>query len=113
MQRERRFSPPRFYLARATDIKVIHLVIVSGRSFTRHDMSMYAAALAYHILFSLFPFVIFLLALLSYFDLHKIFASITGQAQLVLPQPATAQIHMVLGKITKTTEPFGQIYITE
>ena len=99
MQQERRFFHSLFYLDRATDIEVIHLVVQSSKSFVKHDMSMHAAALAYHILFSLFPFIIFLLALLSYFDLHEIFASISGQAQLLLPPPAMVQINMVFNEL--------------
>lgn len=38
----------------------------SARSFARHDMAVYAMALAYRGLFGIFPFAIFLVAVLSW-----------------------------------------------
>jgi membrane protein len=37
------------------------------------DMAVYAAALSYHLLFSIFPFMIFLLALLSLLNITELF----------------------------------------
>lgn len=42
-------------------------------NFLRHDMSTYAAALAYRGLFALFPFLIFLIALLNALDIARPF----------------------------------------
>ena len=42
--------------------KLRHLVERSVRSFSRHDMAVYAMALAYRGLLALFPFAIFLVA---------------------------------------------------
>ncbi|MBC7414997.1 MAG: YihY/virulence factor BrkB family protein [Herminiimonas sp.] len=75
---------------------IVDLIVQASRAFARHDMSTYAAALAYHTLFSLFPFIIFFLALLSYLNLAEMFTWIRGHAQLVLPPSAMAQLNLVL-----------------
>ena len=45
----------------------------SIREFLADDMPTYAAGLAYQILFALLPFVIFLLALLSFLEIPRFF----------------------------------------
>jgi membrane protein len=51
------------------------------RDFMADDMPTYAAALAYHLLFSLFPFVLLVLVVIGYFDLSIFFKWIRDQAQ--------------------------------
>ncbi len=58
----------------------------SVKEFLRNDMTTYAAALAYHVLFALFPFVIFLVALLGFLNIPQFFDWLVGQAQTALPQ---------------------------
>jgi membrane protein len=43
-------------------------------------MAVYAAALSYHLLFSIFPFMIFLLALLSLLNITELFDWMLKQA---------------------------------
>ncbi len=77
-------------------------VLVIGRSirqFVAHDMSTYAAALAYQILFSLFPFIIFLIALFGFFQLSDFFEWLRQQAQAFLPPPAMEQVNKVIGEL--------------
>jgi membrane protein len=45
----------------------------SAREFTDDDMPTYAAALAYHAMFALFPFLIFLVALLGFLQIPQFF----------------------------------------
>lgn len=61
---------PRFFtlLARAVD------------NFLRHDMSTYAAALAYRALFALFPFVIGVMALINAMDAPRLFEMLADWA---------------------------------
>ncbi|MEH6671886.1 YihY/virulence factor BrkB family protein [Halopseudomonas sp.] len=59
------------------------------RNFIDDDMPTYAAALSYRALFSLFPFLLFLIAMLSFLNLGNFFTWLREQAALVLP--ATAQ----------------------
>ncbi|GAC1406985.1 MAG: YihY/virulence factor BrkB family protein [Burkholderiaceae bacterium] len=84
---------------RTSRVGIVDLIVQASRAFSRDDMSTYAAALAYHTLFSLFPFIIFLLALLSYLNLAEMFAWIRGHAQLVLPPPAMEQLNVVLSEV--------------
>ena len=45
------------------------LMVEAARRFSRHDMSTYGAALAFHVLFSVFPFIILLMALGGFLNL--------------------------------------------
>ncbi len=71
----------------------------SIKGFVEHDMTTYAAALAYHVLFSLFPFIIFLIALCSFFELSDFFDWLRQQARAVLPQPAMEQVNRVIDEL--------------
>lgn len=75
------------------------LFMQSYRAFNRHDMSVYAAALAYHVLFSLFPFVIFLIALLSFFEMSAFFDWLREQAAVFLPKVAMEQVDAVIREL--------------
>ncbi len=55
------------------------------RQFGTNDMSTYAAALAYRALFSIFPFVLFLMAMLGFLHLPGFFDWLREQSALVLP----------------------------
>jgi hypothetical protein len=57
----------------------------SIKNFSADDMLVYAAALSYQLFFSLFPFVIFLLALLGVLNLTSFFDWLIKQSQTVLP----------------------------
>lgn len=67
--------------------------------FAEDDMLSYAAALSYQLLFALFPFLIFLLALLSFLNLGALFDWILEQARLALPGPALEQVETVVTEI--------------
>ena len=44
----------------------------SIKKFSADDMLVYAVAVSYQVFFSLFPFIIFLLALLGFLNLHPL-----------------------------------------
>lgn len=71
----------------------------SVKEFLRKDMTTYAAALAYHVLFALFPFVIFLVALLGFLNIPQFFDWLVGQAQTALPQQAAGQVVQVIRQV--------------
>jgi hypothetical protein len=48
----------------------------SVKGFVRHDMAVYAMALAYRGLFALLPFAVFLVAVLSFLRLDAVFGTI-------------------------------------
>jgi membrane protein len=67
--------------------------------FFAHDMPTYAAALAYRVLFSLFPFLIFLTALLGFFRMPQLFDWLREQAAYVLPAEAMQLVDTVLSEL--------------
>lgn len=71
----------------------------SVKEFLDDDMATYAAALAYQVLLSLFPFIIFLIALLSFLRIPGFFDWLVEQARGVLPQDALGQVTEVIGEV--------------
>jgi membrane protein len=69
------------------------------RGFVDDDMGTYAAALAFHALLALFPFVIFLLTLLGALGLSDFFSWLLSQARIALPADAYALVAQVIGEI--------------
>ena len=55
------------------------------KDFFVDDMATYAAAVAFHLFLALFPFVIFLVALLSFLHLPGFFDWLLSQARVALP----------------------------
>lgn len=66
-------------------INPFELLKRSLRAFNKDDMLTYAAALSYSALFGLFPFLIFLVALLSFLQIPEFFDWLLEQARTVLP----------------------------
>ncbi len=71
----------------------------SVKDFFDDKMMTYAAALAYQVLFAIFPFVIFLVALLGFLNLSDFFDWLLQQAQVVLPRTAMANVRQVIDEI--------------
>jgi membrane protein len=65
-------------------------------------MVTYAAALAYHILFALFPFYLFLVALLGFLQIPDFFDWILEQASTVLPADAYTIVERVVRDLQET-----------
>lgn len=74
----------------------------SVRDFLDDDMTSYASALAYQALFSLFPFVLFLLALIGFLKLPDFFSWLQQQAAMLLPIDAMEQVNAVIDQIKKS-----------
>ncbi len=60
----------------------------AAKNFMGHDMTTYAAALSYAILFALFPFLLFLISLLSVLNLQGFFDWMLEQAESTFPADA-------------------------
>ncbi len=58
------------------------------KNFRKHDMTTYAAALSYGVLFALFPFLIFLISLLGVLNLQEFFDWMLEQAEASFPDDA-------------------------
>lgn len=69
------------------------------KKFMADDMPTYSAALAYRLLFSLFPFLIFLTTLVGFLGVPHFFDWMREQAAYVLPAPAMEQVNAVLGEL--------------
>ena len=76
----------------------------SLKSFGAHDMATCAAALAYQVLFSLFPFIIFLVALLGFLHVPEFFDWLRQQAAALLPAQA---LELVDAAIDQIQQPQG------
>jgi membrane protein len=69
------------------------------KDFLDDDMATYAAALSYHLLLALFPFIIFLLNLLGAVGLAAFFDRLINQARATLPPDAFQILEQVVGEI--------------
>jgi membrane protein len=69
------------------------------KNFSNDDMTVYATALSYQLFFSLFPFIIFLLALLGLLNLTSFFDWLVKQFQTVLPGQASGLMKTIIGQI--------------
>lgn len=80
---------------RAAALVIVHAV----RDFNSDAMSIYAAALAYRVLFALFPFLIFLVALLGFFDVPQFFDWLQQQAATLVPAQAMEPVTNVIDEV--------------
>ncbi|MBA2468496.1 MAG: YihY/virulence factor BrkB family protein [Chloroflexia bacterium] len=81
------------------DTNPVELIKRSVRDFLKDDMGTYAAALSYHALFALFPFVIFLVALLGFLRIPEFFDWLLEQARTAFPADAYQRFQEVIGQI--------------
>lgn len=71
----------------------------SIKDFLDDNMLTYAAALAYHVLFAIFPFSIFLIALLGVLNTSNFFDWLLQQAQYVVPDQAMVSLRQVIAEL--------------
>ncbi len=81
------------------DIGSFELLKRALKEFSNDDMTTYASALAYRALFSLFPFLLFLIAMLGVLDLQEFFNWLREQASLVLPPDALNLVNPVIDEM--------------
>ena len=67
--------------------------------FSSDDMLTYAAALAYQIFFSLFPFIIFILGLLGLLNLQSVFDWLIQQANTVMPKSSASLVDQIVNQV--------------
>ncbi|MEE1924906.1 YihY/virulence factor BrkB family protein [Pseudomonas sp. 148P] len=81
----------------------VHRVLVhTVKEFLDDEMSTYASALAYQMLFSLFPFLLFLIALIGFLHLPDFFSWLRLQSELVLPPQALEQVNPVIDQLQQS-----------
>jgi membrane protein len=83
-------------MRRVRPMRVARLALAD---FMADDMPTYAAALAYRVLMSLFPFLIFLTTLLGFFGVPQFFDWLREQASYVLPAEAMQLVNTVLSEL--------------
>ncbi len=81
------------------DINIVTLFKRTVTYYLENDMLTYAAALAFQALFSIFPFMIVLIALLGMLDMMHFFDWIRNQTALLLPGEAMAQVERVIDEV--------------
>lgn len=77
-------------------VSPLYLLKKAVKDFFDDDMTTYASALAYQVFFSIFPFIIFLVALLGFLQLTSFFIWLREQAQLLLPQEVMPQFNQII-----------------
>ncbi len=71
----------------------------SIKKFSADDMLVYAAAVSYQVFFSLFPFIIFLLALLGFLNLQPVFDFLLQQSKTVVPKSAFGMVQSITKQV--------------
>lgn len=77
----------------------INVIKRSVKEFSADDMLTYAAAVAYQVFFSLFPFIIFLLSLLGLLRIPGFFDFLLQQSQTVMPDQAFSLLEGIVNQI--------------
>lgn len=80
-------------------LKLGRVIKRSIQEYSEDDMLTYAAALSYYVFFSLFPFVVFLLALLGVLNIPGFFDWLFDQARAVLPNQAASLMEQIVGQV--------------
>jgi len=79
--------------------------------FSEDNMLTYAAALSYQVFFSLFPFLIFFVALLGALNIPDFWGSLLDQARAVLPEQAIEILEQALEQIRSQAQTFLSLAI--
>jgi membrane protein len=75
------------------------IVRKTATDFIDDELPTYASALAFQLFFSLFPFLLFLIALIGVLDAQPIFDWLHQQAELVLPRDALGLVDPVIAQL--------------
>ncbi len=78
------------------------VMVRTVKEFLDDEMSTYASALAYQMLFSLFPFLLFLIALIGFLHLPDFFTWLREQATYVLPSQALDQVNPIIDQLQQS-----------
>ena len=79
------------------------------KAFNANDMTTYASALAYRALFSLFPFLLFLIAMLGMLELEEFFTWLREQVSLVLPPDALELVNPIIDQMQHLAGEWQQV----
>ncbi|MGE8362841.1 YihY/virulence factor BrkB family protein [Pseudomonas sp.] len=80
-------------------VSLFQVMKTTVSDFIEDELPTYASALAFQMFFSLFPFLLFLVALISLLDLQPFFDWLRQQAELVLPQSTVELVNPVIDQL--------------
>ncbi|MCC5941504.1 MAG: YihY/virulence factor BrkB family protein [Balneolaceae bacterium] len=69
------------------------------KEFFDDDLDQYAAAVAFKMLFSVIPFLILFLAIISFLNLQELYEIMQGQAEAIVPGEATDLVSQIIGEM--------------
>ncbi|UAW99928.1 YihY/virulence factor BrkB family protein [Halopseudomonas nanhaiensis] len=69
------------------------------KAYARDRMQTYAAALAFRTIFAVFPFFLFLIAILGFLGIPEFFTWLRQQAEVVLPEAIVEQLNPVIEEL--------------
>jgi membrane protein len=95
--------------AKLRDTEVIKTIV---RNFRDDDIVTYTAALTYYLFFSIFPFTLFLIALLGFFELSDFFTWLRKQSEILFTPEMTQQVDDLLVQLQQRKQAllsFGTI----
>ncbi len=75
----------------------------AGKEFGDDDLATYSAAVAYQVFFSLFPFIIFLIALMGFLQLSSVFDFILKQSEAVMPGSAYTMVEDIVKNVQSSS----------
>lgn len=81
------------------NLSLRQVLVRTVKEFVDDEMSTYASALAYQMLFSLFPFILFLIALIGFLHLPDFFSWLRMQSGMVLPPQALDLVNPVIDQL--------------
>ena len=82
---------------RGLALRVVVKRTIAG--FVQDKMTIYAAALSYYVLLAIFPFLVFLIALLGFLNIAAVFDWLFDQARLLLPPQAMDTVSTVIDEL--------------
>lgn len=91
----------------------VDLIKRTVKEYLEDDMLTHASALAFQVFFSIFPFVIFLIALLGFLHLPELFDWLRQQAAIFLPGEVMDQVNQVIEHVQQPQGgllSFGMIF---
>lgn len=80
-------------------VSLFQVMKTTVSDFIEDELPTYASALAFQMFFSLFPFLLFLVALISLLDMQPFFDWLRQQAELVLPQSTVELVNPVIDQL--------------
>lgn len=87
------------FLPNLQGVSLFQVMKKTVSDFIEDELPTYASALAFQMFFSLFPFLLFLVALISLLDMQPFFDWLRQQAELVLPLSTVELVNPVIDQL--------------